>query len=356
MFDVSFRYRLTNLSSQQWYMDFSQPDAIETVEPVQLDSNITIGSNTCDSLSSPEICVVCLDLLGPTLSNASNASSDSPAPRWKYDNSSEAVTALPCNHASFHLTCLGTWLNHARVCPICKSQIRTLRICRPGGLNGTELIPVSESLDSLTVDAPTASRLRRQSRRHRRPKPPSTPSTASPTHHFRRQLYTHSIPSLYLGNGIARDPKTHRRHPLRLRYSTPTAFTSAPPEIHRLASTWIRRELSLFDFLSPSSSSPLITPHSQRRKPTTAPFLHAYILAIVRAMDLRGSGGQAVALIAEYLGACEARLFVHELAAVLDSGCAALEEWDAQVRYWWDVGGVGEIRDGRGAVVGRIED
>lgn len=34
---------------------------------------------------------------------------------------SEAAVALPCKHDNFDFLCLASWLQHRRVCPLCKS-------------------------------------------------------------------------------------------------------------------------------------------------------------------------------------------------------------------------------------------
>ena len=146
------------------------------------------------------------------------------------------------------------------------------------------------------------------------------------------------------------------------------------PNLLRLASAWIRRELLLFPFLEPTSLTPTAssthtlkdsstathvfpppTPPTSNRRPTTAPFLQNYILLIIQQIDLAGAAGAAVDLIAEYLGKHEAVLFVHELRSFLGSGCASLHEWDEEgALYWFDDMGQGEVRDGTGRVLGRV--
>lgn len=105
---------------------------------------------------------------------------------------------------------------------------------------------------------------------------------------------------------------------------------------------FVRRELKVFDFLDPTSprfipavamnhnTDDLISP---RRKATNSEFLLEYIIAILLAIPLKGSEGQAETLLAEYLGRRNARLFWHELEAWLRSPFERLAEWDGIVQY-----------------------
>ena len=56
-------------------------------------------------------------------------------------------------------------------------------------------------------------------------------------------------------------------------------------------------------------------------------------MAILKTVDIKGSGGQAQDMLQEFLGADNTRLFLHELRAWLRSPFIALEAWDRNVQY-----------------------
>lgn len=95
------------------------------------------------------------------------------------------------------------------------------------------------------------------------------------------------------------------------------------------ARTWIRRELSVFDFLNPDSQS---FGHSDRTA-TNTEYLLEYVIAILKALDIKGSAGQAELLLRDYLGSSDARLFLHELESWLRSPFESLKDWDNAVQY-----------------------
>jgi len=103
-------------------------------------------------------------------------------------------------------------------------------------------------------------------------------------------------------------------------------FTSDSELVSR-ARKWIRRELQVFEFLSPDA------PSGKDRRANNAEFLLEYIVAILKTVDIQGSGGQAGDLIQEFLGRENTRLFLHEIRAWLRSPYMNLEEWDRNVQY-----------------------
>ena len=58
-----------------------------------------------------------------------------------------------------------------------------------------------------------------------------------------------------------------------------------------------------------------------------------YIIAILKTVDIKGSGGQAEDMLQEFLGRDNTRLFLHELRAWLRSPYISLEAWDRNVQY-----------------------
>jgi hypothetical protein len=96
---------------------------------------------------------------------------------------------------------------------------------------------------------------------------------------------------------------------------------------------WIRRELTVFEHLNPSSSDDPASSSTAHRRANNADFLLEYIISILKSIDLKGSTGQAETLLADFLGSEAARLFVHELQAWLRSPFEKLEDWDRNVQY-----------------------
>jgi len=58
-----------------------------------------------------------------------------------------------------------------------------------------------------------------------------------------------------------------------------------------------------------------------------------YIVAILKTVDIQGSGGQAEDMLHEFLGRDNTRLFLHELRAWLRSPYTSLDDWDRHVQY-----------------------
>lgn len=69
------------------------------------------------------------------------------------------------------------------------------------------------------------------------------------------------------------------------------------------------------------------------RKANNAEFLLEYIIAILKTVDIKGSGGQAEDMLQEFLGRDNTRLFLHELRAWLRSPYTSLDDWDRNVQY-----------------------
>ena len=260
-------------------------------------------SGTLSTLPSPEICVICLDLI------------------------SDRATTLPCQHNHFDFACLGTWLQQSQRCPLCKATVLAVRYTTREGQ------PHIFHLPNDTSTLPRRPPHRHHSHRrtnHDRTKPTTPPDPALT---FRQTIYRHNIPSLHIGSN---------RHS-RYRNITPSSFSDA--QLTQRARTWIRRELSLFSFLDPSSSPAHET--GTDRRATNAEYLLEYMIAILKSIDLKGSQGQAEELIAEYLGRDNARLFLHELEAWLRSPFEKVADWDRVAQYRLDggrvVNGMGEM-------------
>ena len=151
--------------------------------------------------------------------------------------------------------------------------------------------------------------------RRSRPQPPLSPETALLR---RRHVYRNQLYSLHVGSNRLS----------RFRDLTPQLF-SRDDELVSRARKWIRRELQVFEFLS-SDGSEL---EGVTRRANNAEFLLEYIVAILKTLDIKGSGGQAEDMLQEFIGRENTRLFLHEMRAWLRSPYTSLEDWDRHVQY-----------------------
>ena len=87
--------------------------------------------------------------------------------------------------------------------------------------------------------------------------------------------------------------------------------------------------MQVFEFLQSNS----LEAESVTRRANNAEFLLKYIIAILKTVDIKGSGGQAEEMLLEFLGRADTRLFLHELRAWLRSPYTSLEDWDRHVQY-----------------------
>ena len=134
----------------------------------------------------------------------------------------------------------------------------------------------------------------------------------------RRHIYQNQLYSLHVGSNRLS----------RFRDMTPTLF-GRDAELGSKARKFIRRELQVFDFLnSKNEETEEIT-----RRANNAEFLLEYIVAILKTVDIKGSGGQAEEMLQDFLGKDNTRLFLHELGAWLRSPYTSLEVWDRHVQY-----------------------
>ncbi|KAI9670320.1 MAG: hypothetical protein M1831_006534 [Alyxoria varia] len=116
-------------------------------------------------------------------------------------------------------------------------------------------------------------------------------------------------------------------------------------ELQRRARLFLRRELQVFDFLSPDgieesrilSTSSENRLSSNRRRSANAEFLLEYVVSLLKTVEIRDSDGKAEVMVAEFLGASNASLFLHELNAWLRSPYERLEDWDSHVQYQQDI-------------------
>ena len=240
------------------------------------------------SLLNPAVCVICLDRI------------------------LEEAVALPCKHDQFHFSCLSTWLQQNRACPLCKREVKGIEYREDGGHQKVYYLADETSKKCLPH------RQRRILRRRT-----DSQSRGSDTLHnaalaFRKRVYDQRLYSAYIG---ANAYSKHRR-------LTPEIIKNDDRLVAK-AKKWIRRELAVFEFLNPDSS----TFGRTDRRATNAEFLLEYIIAILRSIDVKGSAGQAQELLGDFLGRESAKLFLHELEAWLRSPFEVLQEWDRAAQY-----------------------
>ncbi|KAG6016866.1 hypothetical protein E4U43_002878 [Claviceps pusilla] len=298
--------------------------------------------------AAADCCVICLDIV------------------------TEPCEALPCRHRNFDYLCLSNWLFETPQCPLCKARV--LKV-----VHGPTDAPVttffdqkkkpaaassSSSSSSLSLSSSTPTRdssfsaqsfytgdhherrarflcPRSRPRRFREQSRPATATVVADAVEIRRNVYRHRRYSKHVGSNRLS----------RYRELTPHMFCTDAELVSR-ARMWMRRELGVFSFLSldgcddDRTSSPFDgssrcgteaqqqqQQRRRRRRAMNAEFLLEYIVAILKSVDIMGSGGQAEEMLSEFLGRDNTRLFLHELRAWLRSPYTKLEDWDRAVQY-----------------------
>lgn len=234
------------------------------------------------------------------------------------DRVSEQAIAQPCKHDSFDFLCLISWLEERPTCPLCKTEIKNVQYdTAEDGKYKTYVVPaatpvpVTSTTNHRGFDPRTV-----RSRRPRRPCTPRVLPTPDEAILRRRHIYRNQLYSLHVGSNRVS----------RFRDLTPQLFNT-DAELASRARKWIRRELQVFEFLSPDNAT------GSDRRSKNAEFLLEYIVAILKTVDIQGSGGQAEDMLQEFLGREATRLFLHELRAWLRSPYTSLEDWDRHVQY-----------------------
>lgn len=299
-------YTLPPTTSQNLFMAPSDSDDVATVPTIDLTG--TSQTPVCTSGQTlADHCVICLDVI------------------------TEKAIALPCRHEQFDFPCLGQWLQRQQVCPLCKGEVKAIRYDvneKENGGSKTFYLPPpnEEATPRRNIQVLSARRRFRRAKAQRdfsrswegqRPVEPQWTSLS-----FRKAVYRQALFSLHVGsNRIS-----------RYRAIKPTSFQQDEHLVSR-ARAFIRRELSVFDFLRADSSVTSASSSSAPRRANNADFLLEYIISILKSIDLKGSTGQAEELLTDFLGRDNARLFIHELQAWLRSPYEKLEDWDRNVQY-----------------------
>jgi hypothetical protein len=280
------------------FMELENVDARSKVLQTTL-KEITLRDGLTSNTGSEECCVICLDRVV------------------------EQAQANPCHHKSFDYICLLSWLEQRPTCPLCKAEVVSVHYGFTADDKHKVYNVIKSNVDDLghpQSPRPDANPGRRGIHRARRSCIRHSPQTPDEAVLWRRYVYRNQLFSLHVGSNRLS----------RFRDLTPQLFSSDAELVSR-ARKWIRRELQVFEFLSPDASGSS-NPNTTRRA-NNAEFLLEYIIAILKTVDMQGSGGQAEEMLQEFLGRENTRLFLHELKAWLRSPYMSLEDWDRAVQY-----------------------
>lgn len=276
-------------------------DEEEDIRAKVLQTTLSEISSRSDNEAEENCCVICLDRI------------------------SEQAVAIPCKHASFDFLCLISWLQECSSCPLCKAEVKTVQYEFEDSKT-FKVYEVTSTAKSVIPNANASATQRRSYQydsrgrrpyRSRRPELSRSPPTPDQALLRRKQVYQNQLFSLHVGSNRVS----------RFKDLTPALFARDIELISR-ARKWIRRELQVFEFLSPGTTS-----HSTDRRANNAEFLLEYIVAILKTVDIQGSSGEAEEMLKEFLGRDNTRLFLHEMRAWLRSPYTSLEDWDRHVQY-----------------------
>ena len=243
---------------------------------------------------------------------------------------SERAVTIPCRHYSFDFLCLVSWLQQRSSCPLCKGEVTAVEYnwTSPSDFQIYQVTSndkKSKEASSVPLQSSTTARHAlprgifrrpRGSRQMRPPRPSVNPDQAI---RARRRIYEDRLFSLHVGSNRLS----------RFQDLTPQKFCRDAELISR-ARMWVRRELQVFRYLSLDGET---QERGVQRRANNAEFLLEYIIAILKSVDIKGSGGQAEDMLQEFLGREDTTLFLHELRAWLRSPYTSLADWDRHVQY-----------------------
>ncbi|KAI9797240.1 MAG: hypothetical protein M1835_001596 [Candelina submexicana] len=238
---------------------------------------------------------------------------------------SERAIAVPCGHQSFDFLCLISWLQERSSCPLCKIEVKSVRYDFQTPEDFKTFLVSSTSHSASGFSTPSVGTPHTFQRLHRPPAQRRPRASQAAQHQNldtvllrRRHIYRNQLYSLHVGSNRLS----------RFQDLTPELFRSDEELISR-ARKWIRRELQVFEFLNTGSNES----QDSNRRASNAEFLLEYMIAILKTVDVKGSGGQAEDMLQEFLGRDNTKLFLHELRAWLRSPYNFLEDWDRAVQY-----------------------
>lgn len=277
---------------EEFHQTINNKNSFMDQESLDIKSRVLLA--TIDEVSE-DVCVICLERV------------------------SEQAVAIPCKHNSFDFICLISWLQERANCPLCKADIDTVNYAfKPDETFQVYKVPSTKTPPSRTP----ANTAYTRPFRPRRPYVPRSNPTPDQAILRRKHIYSTRLYSLHVGSNRVS----------RFKNLTPELFNNDTELVSR-ARKWIRRELQVFEFLSPDGPSVNRGDPVTNRRANNAEFLLEYIIAILKTVDTQGSGGQAEEMLQEFLGRENTKLFLHELRSWLRSPYNSLEDWDRAVQY-----------------------
>ncbi|KAJ5114899.1 hypothetical protein NUU61_000658 [Penicillium alfredii] len=245
----------------------------------------------------------------------------------------EQCEVQPCQHNNFDYICLVTWVQEHPTCPLCKSDVREIRydLSEDGKQGKIYKVPTQsegpdKSHDQAECLSRSASLFERQSSSDTERSERALRQYEDEAIQRRRFIYRNNLYSLHVGSNWCQPANS------RYRELSPKLFMTDPELVAR-ARTWLCRELCVFEFLYTIDDPPQGHYSVRRRRPSRAEFLHEYIIAILKTIDIQHSTGQAEDMIQEFLGRKNTQLFLHELKAWLRSPYRWLGAWDHAIQY-----------------------
>jgi hypothetical protein len=244
-------------------MEEDDLDARSRILQTTLEQISSSRQESTDGIEEEDCCVICMEAV------------------------SDKAVAQPCKHDNFDFVCLLSWLQERSACPLCKAEVKTVHYqFADNGVYKTYEVPNVPQISNANPDPSIQNGF--TYRVSRQPHPPrrgasrwrgtSRPlPTPDETIQRRRHVYANQLYSLHVGSNRVS----------RFRDLAPELFNRDEELVSR-ARMFMRRELQVFRFLNPNSSA-----ESSDRRANNSEFLLEYIVAILKTVDIQGSGGQA---------------------------------------------------------------
>jgi hypothetical protein len=220
-------------------------------------AQISSSRQDTDGVEDEDCCVICMEAV------------------------SDKAVSQPCKHDNFDFVCLLSWLQERSTCPLCKADVKTVQYqFADNGAYKTYEVPDAPKLSNSNASPSRPNSFTYRTSRPPRPRRPYAPRplpTLDEAIQRRRHVYANQLYSLHVGSNRVS----------RFRELVPALFNRDEELVSR-ARKFVRRELQVFGFLNPDHSS-----GTSDRRANNAEFLLEYIVAILKTVDIQGSGGQA---------------------------------------------------------------
>lgn len=225
----------------------------------------------------------------------------------------DRAVAVPCDHLTFDFLCLVSWLQERSRCPLCNTEVSEVQYEFRGPDDfKTYRVPQHGPLKKNESEYQNVRRRRGQDFIRRRSRRAEVVCVEDPALERRRRVYRERLYALHVGaNRVS-----------GYRDFTASDFANSV-DLQSRARMFLRRELQVFSFLDTVAA-----PRGGNRE-----FLIEYIVAVLKANELKGANGRVEDMVAEYVGRENARLLLHQLESWLRSPFKRLDEWDREVQY-----------------------